>query len=343
MSFLASVGRAQPAGDMATVLRSKLDMEQGERQERLINSRVALNAEHMNQLRRQGEADAAEHQRKSQPYPIDPMLEGMPFGKDGRMAKWAARTGKSWGFTEEIGGVVTANEYGRTAWMEALEKDPVLASQFINEGLIDVRERRAAIEKESEGKSGAALEKIQQEKQYIDQQAAMLTGAMKQINSEFRSKEELASEKLEADRKWQLEQEKLGQTDRLRDETERHNRAMEVINKAKSDKSTSKSGENKKLKELRSDIMSVAGKLHSVRSGQDITSEAMGSEKDTVVKNLEQRLDTMLKQFKKMGGDPSELGFREGEIIPVDTIIVNPKTKTKERLRWDGAEWVPVD
>jgi hypothetical protein len=164
---------------------------------------------------------------------------------------------------------------------------------------------------------------------------------MKEVNNKFQSKEELASEKLEADRKWQLEQEKLGQTDRLRDETERHNRAMEVINKAKSDKSTSKSGENKKLKELRSDIMSVAGKLHSVRSGQDITSEAMGSEKDTVVKNLEQRLDTMLKQFKKMGGDPSELGFREGEIIPVDTIIVNPKTK--ERLRWDGAEWVPVD
>jgi hypothetical protein len=39
--------------------------------------------------------------------------------------------------------------------------------------------------------------------------------------------DKLVSEKLEADRKWQLEQEKLGQTDRLRDETERHNRAME--------------------------------------------------------------------------------------------------------------------
>jgi hypothetical protein len=321
-------------------------MEQGERRERVVNSELALNAENLRQLQRKGEWDEAEYQKRTQARPWMEIASTFYGGPDGAMAKRAEKQMQRLGLLNEVGGQLTYTIDGAEKAQEHLYENKTLQIEMLQIGMDESMKKIRGLNEELANKPGD--EKLMTALKQAQAENANFVGLMDVANKNFKTPAEekaeadkLVSEKLEADREWQLEQEKLGQTDRLRDETERHNRAMEVINKAKSDKSTSKSGENKKLKELRSDIMSVAGKLHSVRSGQDITSEAMGSEKDTVVKNLEQRLDTMLKQFKKMGGDPSELGFREGEIIPVDTIIVNPKTK--ERLRWDGAEWVPVD
>jgi hypothetical protein len=56
---------------MRNLLGAKLDIEQGERRERLVNAQTALSAEHLNQLRRKGQFEEQEMERLNRPVSID--------------------------------------------------------------------------------------------------------------------------------------------------------------------------------------------------------------------------------------------------------------------------------
>ena len=82
MSFLASVGRAQPSRNMAQVLNTKLNIEQGERRERLVNAQTALSAENLRQLQRKGEFEEQEMSRQLKPWSIDVLAPQVEGGQD---------------------------------------------------------------------------------------------------------------------------------------------------------------------------------------------------------------------------------------------------------------------
>jgi hypothetical protein len=340
--FLAAVGRARPSRNLMDVMEMRNRRSRAESLAAVRGSQIALNTERINNIRRKAQYEEEAHQKKMQPIPWDAIMDTLPFGKDGMMAQYATRVAKSRGYLEDIGGALATNGYNaESLYGEALE-DKTTMTQFIGAGITDARNRLAAIDKELDGKEGAAAEKLTQQKQRLNDMLRQLQGAMKEENKKFETQEEVAAQKLKEEQAFRQKEEDQGLADRRQDEIERHNRAMERAAKAKASTVGPKVGkENKELQRLEDDIMSVAGKLHSVRSGQDITSEAMGSEKDTVVKNLEGRLNTLLKNYKKAGGDPARLGYEKGEVIPVGTIIVNKKTN--ERMEWDGAEWVPLN
>ena len=74
MSFLASVGRARPSKNIADVLNTKLNIEQGERRERLVGAQTALSAEHLRQLQRKGQFEQEKHEKMSRQHSVIPML-----------------------------------------------------------------------------------------------------------------------------------------------------------------------------------------------------------------------------------------------------------------------------
>ena len=64
-----------------------------------------------------------------------------------------------------------------------------------------------------------------------------------------------------------------------------------------------------KLDQIESDLMQLTSKIESLRAGQDIMSDAMGSEKGAAISNLETQRQAMLRQYIAQGGKPERLGM----------------------------------
>jgi len=130
MSFLASVGRAQPSRNMAQVLNTKLNIEQGERRERLVNAQTALSAENLRQLQRKGEFEQQEMDRLMRPVSIDtlaPLVEG---GEQGPMFQMMYRMADAQGFVDKsVGGLgtITMRDLGQ---LQKLMQSPEFASNL---------------------------------------------------------------------------------------------------------------------------------------------------------------------------------------------------------------------
>lgn len=72
--------------------------------------------------------------------------------------------------------------------------------------------------------------------------------------------------------------------------------------------------EDKDLKRLEDDIMQVAGRLASIKSGQNMMDTAMSSERPEVVGQLQSQLGAMVDEYQRRGGNPSRLGVPPGGI-----------------------------
>lgn len=64
----------------------------------------------------------------------------------------------------------------------------------------------------------------------------------------------------------------------------------------------------KDMQRLEDDIMQVAGRLSSIQSGVNIMDPAMSSERPAVVEQLKAQLNSMVKEYERMGGNPARLG-----------------------------------
>jgi len=127
-------------------------------------------------------------------------------------------------------------------------------------------------------------------------------------------------------------------------ETPQERRAIENRRREEDRKKTEK-------RRLEDDIVQSQLKKASLQSGQDITSEALGSERIVAIKNLEQRIDQMSARYKELGGNLGRIGREVKEKIKaiekdqvadvkIDDVIVN--NKTGERKRWNGSRWVTI-
>jgi len=117
----------------------------------------------------------------------------------------------------------------------------------------------------------------------------------------------------------------------------------------------------KTLTQFESDIMQVAMKIAGIESGQDITSEALGSKKETVVSDLKTKLRGMLQKYQDMGGDPMRFGVAPESTkqdVKDDDLAIQAMTeeyppekykgqvirdkKTGKEYRSTGLQWIEI-
>jgi hypothetical protein len=77
-------------------------------------------------------------------------------------------------------------------------------------------------------------------------------------------------------------------------------------------RTTGETPEDKDLKRLEDDIMQVAGRLASIKSGQNMMDTAMSSERPEVVQQLTSQLNGMVQEYQRRGGNPQRLGVQPG-------------------------------
>jgi len=154
MSFLASVGRAQPSRNMAQVLNTKLNIEQGERRERLVNAQTALSAENLRQLQRKGEFEEQEMSRQLKPWSIDVLAPQVEGGQDGPMFKMMYRMAESMGLVDKsAGGLGTINERDWGVLQKAMA-EPAFAQKMSNTRIDYWRGQLGQVDAELKEKDG---------------------------------------------------------------------------------------------------------------------------------------------------------------------------------------------
>jgi rRNA processing protein Gar1 len=177
---------------MATVLRAKLDMEQGERRERVVNSELALNAENLRQLQRKGQFEQEQHEKMSRPQSIVPMLDSFYGGAEGAMGQWALKQMRRNGWIEDVAGEPTSNGYNLVAARKRLEEDENLQAQMMQVGIDSARKNRDEIREQLKNKPDGD-EKLTAELQRHQQALDTFIAGMKEVNNKFQSKEEIAA------------------------------------------------------------------------------------------------------------------------------------------------------
>jgi hypothetical protein len=224
-SFLASVGRAQPARDIAGVLRAKLNIEQGERRERLVNAQTALSAENLNQLRRKGQFEEQEMERLNRPYSIDALAPNIEGGPEGPMFKMMYRQAEAMGLVDKSsGGLGTINERDYGVLTKYMNETPGFAMKLSNtrmnywRGLLG-QHQKALRENPNDKKAQEGLQQAQMGLQNAIAQNKPLADFMaQQQDTEIKVAKELR-EQQESARQARLDQEKLGQEDEGYDKT----------------------------------------------------------------------------------------------------------------------------
>jgi hypothetical protein len=305
------------------VLGAKLDMEQGERRERLANSRLALNAEHLNQLRRKGEFEQEAHEKMSRQRSIIPMLDTFYGGAEGDVGQWVTKQLRRGGHIEDVNGEPTANGYGWQAALKNFSEDDNMQARMMQVGIDSARRNRDAIREELKNKPGD--EKLTADLQRHQQALDTFIAGMKEVNSKFQSKEEIAAEQL-------VEQRKLEQTDRLRAETERHNRAMEAAAKLKSKSGGSGAPPaDKAQQERKKSFTHYYDKAFQALSGAGTFFPLEEKQKREIASDALKKAETVAKQYKAAGGDLRDLG-----IDSVDDL--RALQKLPEGLTWESVE-----
>ena len=130
MSFLASVGRARPSKNIADVLNTKLNIEQGERRERLVSAQTALSAESLRQLQRKGEWEEEQHGKDNTPIALNTLAVHFPGGEDGEAYKMSVNLAKSLGHVQTLAGQEIITAKGAREVFEQMSQEP-FGSKFI--------------------------------------------------------------------------------------------------------------------------------------------------------------------------------------------------------------------
>ena len=229
-SLLASIGRAQPARDMRNLLDAKLNVEQGERRERLTSSRVALNAEHMNQLRRKGQFEEQEQARLNRAYSIDALAPNMEGGPDGPMFKMMYRQAEAMGLVDKSSGglgTITERDYG-------------VLTKYMNEtpGFVARLSRtRMGYWRSKIGEAQGVLKENPNDKKAQQALQQAQTGMM-QATAQDKEFSDFMVNQEEEETRAQEKQEQFGLDERKMDETERHNIELEKAAKLKASRAS---------------------------------------------------------------------------------------------------------
>jgi hypothetical protein len=183
-------------------LRAKLDIEQGERRERLVNAQTALSAENLNQLRRKGQFEEQEMERMNRPYSIDALAPNIEGGPEGPMFKMMYRQAEAMGLVDKSsGGLGTINERDYGVLTKYMNETPGFAMKLSNtrinywRGLLG-QHQKALRENPNDKKAQEGLQQAQMGLQNAIAQNKPL--------ADFMAKQQ---------RQARLDQEKLGQED----------------------------------------------------------------------------------------------------------------------------------
>jgi len=335
MVDLAAIGRARPSRNIADVIQVGQSIQQQNRLDDLARSRMELESEQLSQIRRKGQWEAEEHERMSRPISVSSMADHFVGGENNFAYKRLVNVGKMGGHIYKLGNEPVFNGYGGKAIMEWMS-EPENAKQIFQDEIDYANARMRQINTETAEGTGAAGKKFAEEINQLKElkrDRLLRLGYADKLEKMQLEKDKLEFEKEKETTRAMEAQEEFGIDERRLDIMEERNRIL-------ASEPSGKAADDKTLQRLEDDIRATSFKIESIRSGQDILSEAFAPEKAIAILKLERELNSMLGEYIKAGGKPGKVGFPEGEIIETGTVIVNKQTG--ERLEWDGSKWVPL-
>jgi hypothetical protein len=127
--------------------------------EQVSESRIALNTERINQLRRREQAEAADLAKRQAPHPTDDFTSTFYGGTQGEMGKFAMKIGKSYGLISNTEGVSTISIEGLEQAGELLMgKGSPHSAGFLRAGLNEANKNITTIETELKEKDNPKLQ-----------------------------------------------------------------------------------------------------------------------------------------------------------------------------------------
>jgi hypothetical protein len=375
-STLAAIGRAQPSRNMFQLLDAKLAIDQGERREALtgaqvnqMNQNAAYRSEMTDRMKSENRQEAERQQYLNTKVPVSTLTDQMYGGPDGPFAKMMVKTATGMHFIDEFGLISNKNQER----MHKIISEPAYAYNLgvelakYDEGLWQQSKKQLTEAKQ------ALAEKPDDEK--LKQTIMQLEQATDQARLKYdASAGLLPGVKEELDRK--IEQEKIAarasKTDTVdKTKIKMHKGDLEVeVPMYKVDKykaagwkegqksSSGKGGKNSPEKDRAKAILTLNNQVSNRRSGVDMMSDVMESERPAVIKEDQKRLDIMKQEFIKDFGEETARNLigvvLEDDKKEPDNAMdrlppakehknqVARDTETGKRYDSDGKEWKEI-
>ena len=319
----AAIGRAQPHKYAGEILQNKMALEQNERQGLLAQSKLAMDTETIEKMRRQNALEVEAQQKAQTLHPIEEFHGYFRKGAESSNYKMVMDWAKQRGLINTDAGGLGAIREGDIPQVMEFMQNPMTMKNITRNVISDIDADIAGInsqlgegdkKKDPNPKQQEALAQLNQERlSALSVNANLVNHLKQQEQAEIAAKaaqeketRDIAAAKLKADalvKSQELQRKNVLEAARIR-------------SSGAGEKPTKK---EKKLIDLKADFKYNLSQYNSATRGvgQYIPDE----NKEKVAKESFDRMEVLAKEYKNSGGDPADLG-----------IDVEPQKKTSTEL-----------